>query len=71
MIKNKITTIIGTIIGNKYAVIMAKAMIEGKPISKNNKRTLSREFIWSLRGSQWKLSLSKKFCKGPSNILFL
>jgi hypothetical protein len=45
MIKNKITTIIGTIIGNKYAVIMAKAMIEGKPISKNNKLTLSREFI--------------------------
>jgi hypothetical protein len=45
MIKNKITTIIGTIIGSIYAVIMAKAMIVGKPISKNSKLTLSREFI--------------------------
>jgi hypothetical protein len=45
MIKNKRTTIIGTMIGSKYDVIMAKAIIEGKPISKNSKLTLSRELI--------------------------
>jgi hypothetical protein len=45
MIKNKITTIIGTKIGSKYPVIIAKAKIAGKPISKKSKLTLSSELI--------------------------